>query len=632
MSPPLPYGTLLQTRYRLKNLLAEGGFARTYLAEDTGRFEEACLLKEFCPSQNQPEFFAKAQELFQREAQTLYQLSHPQVPKFRALFTELLEGQQRLFLVQDYVEGDTFRVLLQRRIQDGKVFTEREIRQFLSQLLPILTYIHQQGIIHRDLSLDNLMQRHSDQKPVLIDFGVVKTVVTQLQQSQLLPVGTVVGTMGFAPFEQLQSGQAYPSSDLYALAVCCLVLLSGKEPVQLFDNTSLSWNWQLYTQLSPGFAQILNQMLAHRPSDRYGSAQEVLAALQDLPEVSSASALPAADLQDGIARQPIPDPSHPSDKNPPQTTQQRTPQRRSPQASRLPAGNQPLARQQRPSRFLPLIIFMSLLAAGGGWLATQLFLQNRLLQKEPRPSPSAGSSSPGFSPSVSPKLSYSETLQLSPGQSMTIRGESQPNEMQTYQFSASKGDRFSIQSNSKVKIVLLTSNLSPLEIASQSPNTWSTILPKTDTYTLRIINGSKTPQSYQVLLSLAPTEATEASASPQPAPTELTETAPPSPTLQTQTLTLDAVPQAWTGILSPGSIQRYIIPVSSGQVLAANVLENSPVTLVVRDPSGQPLPNGQNVLNWESLITEAGNYQVDVMPIETTTSSQFAVDLGTRQP
>jgi hypothetical protein len=97
-------------------------------------------------------------------------------------------------------------------------------------------------------------------------------------------------------------------------------------------------------------------------------------------------------------------------------------------------------------------------------------------------------------------------------------------------------------------------------------------------------------------------------------------------------LTLDAVPQAWTGILSPGSIQRYIIPVSSGQVLAANVLENSPVTLVVRDPSGQPLPNGQNVLNWESLITEAGNYQVDVMPIETTTSSQFAVDLGTRQP
>jgi serine/threonine-protein kinase len=633
MSSPLPSGTLLQNRYRLDHLLAEGGFARTYLAEDSGRFGERCLLKEFCPSQSQPEFFQKAQELFQREAQTLYQLDHPQVPKFRALFTEVLAETQRLFLVQDYIEGKTYRLLLQERMQTGKVFSEFEIRQFLARLLPVLAYIHHQGIIHRDLSLDNLMQRQSDQYPVLIDFGVVKTVITKLQQSQLMPMGTIVGTMGFAPAEQLQSGQAYPSSDLYALAVCCLVLLSGKEPVQLFAADAATWAWRSHTSVSDDFANLLDRMLAHRPSDRFSSAEEVLGALNVLPEIVLAP--PPEELQNALAR-PVPESTsdtliaHPPATPLPQT-QQRPENGLAAKASPAPVIAQPRQRRQNNNQlWIPILIFFSLLAAGAGWLATQLLLQNRWLQRnEQQQSAASASPSLSISPKVSPNLTYSETLDLSGGQSITVRGEVQPNEMQTYQFTAEKGDRFSIQSNSAVKISLLTSNLSPLEIASQSPNTWSTILPKSDTYTLRVLNESTTRKPYQMLLALAPGEPPEPPAAEQLSPSPEASPA-PLQTFQTQTLPPNPERQQWSGELVPGQIQRYVIPVSSGSALFANVLADSPVTLTVRDPAGQVLANAQNVLNWEALVVKEGNYEIDVVPVDPSAPASFSVDLGTR--
>jgi serine/threonine protein kinase len=101
MQPPIAIGTLLQNRYRLVNILGQGGFGRTYLVEDLGRFQERCALKELIPMQSGPYVLEKSKELFQREAAILYQIAHPQIPQFRAIFEE----NQRLFLVQDYVEG-----------------------------------------------------------------------------------------------------------------------------------------------------------------------------------------------------------------------------------------------------------------------------------------------------------------------------------------------------------------------------------------------------------------------------------------------------------------------------------------------------------------------------------------------
>ncbi len=106
-----------------------------------------------------------------------------------------------------------------------------------------MAYIHSLGVIHRDISPDNLMLRSSDQLPVLIDFGGVKqvaaTVASQYYQTGAIasPInGTLLGKIGFAPPEQMQTGVVSTSSDLYALAVTMLVLLTGKQPQELIDT------------------------------------------------------------------------------------------------------------------------------------------------------------------------------------------------------------------------------------------------------------------------------------------------------------------------------------------------------------------------------------------------------------
>ncbi|MBD2055220.1 protein kinase [Oculatella sp. FACHB-28] len=282
--------TTIGLRYRIKRQLGHGGFGRTYLAEDLNRFNEPCVLKEFAPQVHGTYALQKAEELFEREAGVLYKLQHPQIPRFRELFRADFEKQAHLFLVQDYVEGQTYRQLLDARKLQGMSFTESEVMQLLIQLLPVLQYIHSVGVIHRDISPDNLILRYSDQLPVLIDFGGVKQVAAAVSQyvqgtMQAQPMSapeTRLGKVGYAPEEQMQLGRAYPHSDLYALATTVLVLLTGKEP-QEFLGSLPRRNWGQELNLSPGLSAILEQMRSPRPNDRYQSAAEVLQALGITP-------------------------------------------------------------------------------------------------------------------------------------------------------------------------------------------------------------------------------------------------------------------------------------------------------------------------------------------------------------
>ena len=274
MQPPISAGTVLQSRYKIIKTLGQGGFGRTYLAEDQRRFNELCAIKELIPNTTGSSAWEKAQELFAREAAILYQIEHPQVPKFREKF----EQDQRLFLVQDYVEGKTYYDLLEERKAVGGAFTEVEVLRLMRSILPVLDYIHGKGIIHRDISPDNIMMRENDKLPVLIDFGVVKELATRLQSNTNTPQ-TYVGKPGYCPSEQIQTGQAYPSSDLYALAVSAIVLLTAKEPTELFDDNLLTWNWQRWVTVNPRLTQILNRMLSYKPGGRYQSANEVVDAL-----------------------------------------------------------------------------------------------------------------------------------------------------------------------------------------------------------------------------------------------------------------------------------------------------------------------------------------------------------------
>ncbi|MFQ4145522.1 serine/threonine-protein kinase [Chlorogloeopsis sp. ULAP02] len=294
-------GRFLGDRYLIVRQLGQGGFGRTYLAEDVNRFRELCVLKEFSPQVQTAYVLQKAEELFEREATVLYKLQHPQIPRFRELFRSSLDNKEYLFLVQDYVEGQTYRSLLDARLKQDLRFTEPEVYQLLQQILPVLEYIHSLGVIHRDISPDNLMLRNPPQTPpyqggatggmpVLIDFGGVKqvaaTVASQYYQpgvNATTPPPTLLGKFGYAPPEQMQRGLVEPHSDLYALAVTVLVLLTGKQPSELIDNHTLTWQWRREISLSPAFGAVLDKMLSPSPTDRYQSARQVLQALTPPP-------------------------------------------------------------------------------------------------------------------------------------------------------------------------------------------------------------------------------------------------------------------------------------------------------------------------------------------------------------
>jgi len=292
-------GQTLGDRYVIVRQLGQGGFGRTYLAEDINRFREFCVLKEFSPQVQTAYVLQKAEELFEREASVLYKLQHPQIPRFRELFRSNLDGKEYLFLVQDYVEGETFRGLLEVRKQQGLRLTEAEVRQLLQQILPVLEYIHGVGVIHRDISPDNLILRTPqvlpnqggiEGVPVLIDFGGVKqvaaTVASQYYQPGTAtpsPPPTLLGKIGYAPPEQMQTGLVEPHSDLYALAATVLVLLTLKQPQELIDTYTLTWQWRREVSLSPVFGVVLDKMLSPVPSDRYQSARQVLQALTTSP-------------------------------------------------------------------------------------------------------------------------------------------------------------------------------------------------------------------------------------------------------------------------------------------------------------------------------------------------------------
>jgi serine/threonine protein kinase, bacterial len=281
-------GKVLCDRYRVLEELGKGGFGQTYLVEDSNRFNERCVLKVFAPSVDSPAALEKAKELFNREAEVLYRLEHPQIPKFREWFME----PPALYLVQDYVEGQTYQALMKQRQQP---FSEREVVSFLQQTLPVLDYIHGRGMIHRDISPDNLMQRSCDRKPILIDFGGVKEITASLSYGSEAPHEgiTLIGKPGYAPEEQIRLGRVSPASDIYALGVTALVLLVGQEPQHFFDPNTCTFNWQSFIHLSPGFTAVLEKMVAAHAIERYRSAAQILQDLEPL-EVSSAVDAPEA--------------------------------------------------------------------------------------------------------------------------------------------------------------------------------------------------------------------------------------------------------------------------------------------------------------------------------------------------
>ncbi len=536
MQPPIPVGTLLQNRYRIIQTLGQGGFGRTYLAEDQRRFNELCAIKELIPAVTDPASLEKAQELFQREAETLYQLKHPQIPQFRERF----EQEQRLFLVQDYVPGKNYRTLLDERKAVSGAFTEVEVLHLVRSLLPILEYIHGRGLIHRDISPENIILRDSDRLPVLIDFGVVKELATRLQSPNRTMAVTSVGKLGYSPSEQIQAGRAYPNSDLYALAVTAIVLLTGKEPQELYDETQPSWEWQRWVTVNPRFAQVLNRMLNYVPSARYQNAMEVEQALlsQPTPELSRIETVAVGRRLDPVAPSP-----HRQQPEPPATN------------SLL---DNPLALGAIGAAVVILVGF-------GSWAIVSSVRNQPQPLSSSSPSPQSfpspvitRSETPTSTPSNNEPTVYSQSLNFDTSNTVSEKGSLKPNEIIQYTFFAEQGQKLTALFNREkgVLLTVLSPDQQPIDQAAKNVLFYQGTLPTTGNYTILVSAVSNIPQSDYVLNVRLRNPVT---ATPTPTPTF---TSTPIPTF-TPTPTFTVTP---TPTLTP-----TLIPVPPP-------LENSPVS------------------------------------------------------
>lgn len=270
---------LLADHYRAIRYIGEGGFGRTFEAVDKHRFDSPCVIKQFLPQLQGSAALQKATELFEQEAIRLRDLGkHPQIPDLLAFF----EQDNRFYLVQEFIDGQDLLKELQQR---GK-FSEQQVRQLLTELLPVLEFIHKENVIHRDIKPDNII-RNRNGSLVLIDFGVSK----QLSATVLTKMGTITGTPGYAAPEQMH-GHVSPASDLYSLAVTCIRLLTGclleeRNGVwndKLFDPMQMQWVWrQQNVSVSNDLGKVLDKMLLFPVGERYQSASEVLKALNTPP-------------------------------------------------------------------------------------------------------------------------------------------------------------------------------------------------------------------------------------------------------------------------------------------------------------------------------------------------------------
>jgi serine/threonine protein kinase len=300
-------GNILGNRYEIVRELGRGGFGRSYLAIDRNKFNEKCVLKEFAPQVRGQDELAKAKELFEREAGVLYKLQHPQIPAFRELLRVNDGANESLLLVQDYIDGETYLCNLNHRLASQQVFSEGEVVKLLYDLLPVIAYIHNLGVIHRDISPDNIIHRDRDKLPVLIDFGGVKEIAaTVISRYSNAKVATRIGKQGYAPDEQMIRGNVSPASDLYAVGATALTLLTGKEASTIYNPSEAVWEWQKHVNLSAEFGTIIDRLLQHNPQHRYRSAAEVLAVLPPLTNYTLSSqpspATPAPTGSNPIAR------------------------------------------------------------------------------------------------------------------------------------------------------------------------------------------------------------------------------------------------------------------------------------------------------------------------------------------
>ncbi len=269
-------GQLLAGRYRILQVLGEGGFGQTYITEDLHLpGNTKCVLKHLKPASADRSVLEIARKLFEKEAIVLQQLgNHDRIPRLLAYFEE----EQEFYLVQEYVPGYP----LSKELANGTKWADRQVIDLLREVLDILVFIHGQGVIHRDIKPDNIMRRSSDRHLVLIDFGAIKQVRNQQVAHGQHTMTVAIGTPGYMPIEQA-SGNPRASSDLYSLGMLAIQALTGVNPFELAeDDRTGELKWEHLTVADPQLIAIVQRMTRYHFRDRYLTAADAVQAVNAL--------------------------------------------------------------------------------------------------------------------------------------------------------------------------------------------------------------------------------------------------------------------------------------------------------------------------------------------------------------
>ncbi|SFR60400.1 serine/threonine protein kinase [Yoonia tamlensis] len=319
-----PGTKLMHGQYTIESFLNAGGFGITYLAKDS--LDRKIVIKECFPGAfcRRSRYVVQARSrahqnelksivrLFVQEARSLAKLSHPNIVGVHQVF----EDNDTAYMALDFVEG---RDLLDTIEDPNDNLTPAQIKVILKEVLSAVGFIHDQGILHRDISPDNILINKSFH-PVLIDFGAAREEATK--QSRVLSALRVVKD-GYSPQEFYIAGsEQSPSSDLYALAASFYHLINGEVPPNSQARLAAiaSGDADPYVKLAgrfpdyeDRFLEALDTALAVLPKDRLQSAQDWLDIIDGkqgnvtpLNVAAASTAAPAATAGETAAKSKLP--------------------------------------------------------------------------------------------------------------------------------------------------------------------------------------------------------------------------------------------------------------------------------------------------------------------------------------
>ncbi|MGK7953409.1 MAG: tetratricopeptide repeat protein [Xenococcaceae cyanobacterium] len=272
LQPLTKIGQTIGERYRLIRYLGGKSRIDTYLAENLWRqYQSPCILKQVKLQTGNPSTLQEAERRFSSELPILERLGyHDQIPQLWDHF----EANEKFYLVQEYINGES----LEQKLKQHHRLKEETVINILQNTLSVLAFIHQHHVIHRNLKPSNLIIRHTDEKVVLIDFGILQDIASLTTTTTFEPETT----KAYLPPEQI-AGRPNISSDLYALGLTAIEALTGKQPKELPINEQTGEiNWREGLEINRKLAKILDKMVALDMGKRYQSAELILEELNKL--------------------------------------------------------------------------------------------------------------------------------------------------------------------------------------------------------------------------------------------------------------------------------------------------------------------------------------------------------------